>query len=120
MAVAAAVDPAGDRAVSRAVDRVATRAASQAVNQVTDPIVVLVNETSVVRRNVRPVVGPVASRAVSQVDSEPISRAAKVAPLALADQVRDAPPMIVRNARPVRWARLSRKKSTSPTSTQLF
>ena len=79
MAVAAAVDPAGDRA------------ASPGVNQ-----------------------------AVSQVDSEPISRAVKVAPLEVAVPVRDAPPMIVRNAPRVRWARLSPKKSTLLNLTQLF
>jgi hypothetical protein len=112
VAVAAAVDPAGDRAVSRAVDRVASPAVSRkdglAVSRVVGPVIAI----SADQRSVR--------RAVSQVDSEPISRAAKVAPLAMADQVCDAPPMIVRSALPVRWARPSPKKSTSPNSTRLF
>lgn len=119
-AVAAAVDPAGDRAVSRAVDLVASPGVSPTDGLAVNPVVGPVIGTIVVRRNAPPVVGPVVNQAVSQVDSEPISRAAKAAPLAVAGLVRGVHPMSVRNVRLGRWVRLSPKKSTSPNSIQLF
>ena len=113
-------EPAVDRRVSPAEGPMRSLAASRALSPMANRVVVPAIGTSAVRRNVRPVVGqvggPMVGRAVSPVDKALV----KVAPLAVADQVRDGPPMIVRNAQPVRWVRPSPKKSTSPNSTQLF
>ena len=94
--------------------------ADQLVDRVADPVVGPVIETSAVSRNARRVVGPVVGPRVSRAASPVDNAVAKVAPLAVVVLVRGVHPMIVRNARRVRWARPSPKKSTSPNSTRLF